>query len=121
MDKERFEYLYNTLPWNLKPEDVQEAKELHDRLRPVLFQFFMSKFDDTENLEMCSVCGCEPVIEASYKLHTAYTAAFCDCGESLRTTFDAVEGLSSKTPRVDASNITFDKWNKKHRTSNNGT
>jgi len=40
MNKERFEYLYNTLPWNLKPEDVQEAKELHDRLMPYLMAEF---------------------------------------------------------------------------------
>jgi len=44
MDKERFEYLTNTLPWNLSKEDLQESNEIKDRLRPALYAEFFKRF-----------------------------------------------------------------------------
>ena len=73
-----------------------------------------------ENLEVCSVCHTEPVIQSVHIPTIAYVAAFCACGVSFQTSFDAVEGLISKTPKVNASNLVFDLWNKKHGVPANG-
>lgn len=75
--------------------------------------------NNIEDLEICSTCHIEPIIDSVYTLTKAYVAVFCDCGESFKTSFDAVEGLLSKTPKVNASNTVFDRWNKKHREANN--
>lgn len=45
MDEERFKYLMNTLPWNLSPEDSEEAKQLRKDMQPAFDAVFGGIFD----------------------------------------------------------------------------
>lgn len=44
MEKDRFDYLMNTLPWDLSAEDLKESNEIKAKVMPIVMGEFLSKY-----------------------------------------------------------------------------
>lgn len=50
MDKDKFNRLFNSLPWELNSEELAESIELKEKLRPILMGAFFSQFKNLDKI-----------------------------------------------------------------------